>query len=210
MSATSIQAVVFDLVGTLLNPVGIDSPPQVRLLEQTHATLDHLLSIDVPVAIIDSTQDRRASNAALNHGLDSWRPLLLTPPTREERPLPCPDMLVSAALRIGATQFRRCLFVTASLDGVAAGLNAGFWTVGIALGGLLPDIELTGWPQRSSAEQDRLRMNATVRLMNAGAHYVIDSVSELPGCLDDIEGRHGRRDLSQPSLRDDARQMERL
>ncbi|SDS46217.1 hypothetical protein SAMN05216421_1571 [Halopseudomonas xinjiangensis] len=210
MPVTSIQAVVFDLVGTLLSPVVTDSPPRVRLLAKTQATLDHLLSIDVPVAIIDSSEDRCASNAALKHGLDSWRPLLLAPPARVERPLPCPDMPVNAALRIGATQFRRCLFVTASLDGVAAGLNAGFWTVGIALGGLLPGIDLTGWEKRSSAEQDRLRMDATVRLMNAGAHYVIDGISELAGCLDDIEGRHGRRDTPQPLLREDARQLERL
>ncbi|UAW97126.1 hypothetical protein KEM63_09795 [Halopseudomonas nanhaiensis] len=210
MPATSIQAVVFDLVGTLLRPVISDSPPPVRLFEHTQSTLDHLLSLDVPVAIIDSSVDRWASNASLKHGLDSWRPLLLVPPGRDERPLPSPDMPVHAALRVGATELRRCLFVTASLEGVAAGLNAGFWTVGIALGGLLPGIDLSDWNKHLPLEQDRLRMAATVRLMNAGAHYVIDGISELPGCLDDIESRHGRRDVPEPLLRSDARHCERL
>lgn len=196
MPATSIQAVVFDLVGTLLRP---SSTGCHRLFDQTQTTLDHLLSIDVPVAVIDSSAKRTASDAALDQGLDGWRPLLLTPPAHE-RPLPCPDMLVNAALRLGATQFRRCLFVSASLDGVAAGLNAGFWTVGIALGGVLPGISLSNWSQRSSSEQDLLRMEATVRLMNAGAHYVIDGVAELSGCLQDIEGRHGRQDVPLPLL----------
>ena len=210
MPATSIQAVVFDLVGTLLTPLATDSLPAVHLFEHTQATLDHLLRIDVPVAIIDSSDDRAASNAALTHGLDSWRPLLLVPPARVERPLPYPDMPVNAALRVGAMELRRCLFVTASLDGIAAGLNAGFWTVGIALGGRLPGIDLSGWDERLPIEQDRLRMEATVRLMNAGAHYVIDGVSELAGCLVDIESRHGRRDLPQPLLYNDARRYERL
>lgn len=210
MPATSIQAVVFDLVGTLLMSAAADSQPPVGLFEQTQATLDHLLGIDVPVAVIDSSAERAASNAALQHGLDSWRPLLLVPPAREERAPPCPDMPVQAALRVGATELRRCLFVTASLEGVAAGLNAGFWTVGIALGGMLPGIDLSGWQQRAPIEQDRLRMEATVRLMNAGAHYVIDGISELAACLDDIETRHGRRDVPQPLLHNDARHHQRL
>ena len=48
---------------------------------------------------------------------------------------------------------------------------------------------MTGWQQLPSMEQDQLRMQATMALLNAGAHYVIDAVDELMPCLVDISQR---------------------
>lgn len=72
---------------------------------------------------------------------------------------------------------------------IAEGLNAGVWSIGVAATGSDTGLSV---PQLSSlAPADR---NARVgfarnKLRGAGAHYVIDSVAELPELLPQIEER---------------------
>jgi phosphonoacetaldehyde hydrolase len=73
--------------------------------------------------------------------------------------------------------------------GIAEGIWAGCWTVGVALSGNscgLSREELAAVP---AGERDCLRVQAGGKLKRAGAHCVIDSVADLPEVLDDIEGR---------------------
>ncbi len=73
--------------------------------------------------------------------------------------------------------------------GIAEGLSAGCWTVGVALSGNscgLSRDELSAVPP---GERDALRLKAGGKLKRAGAHFVIDSIADLPPILDDIEGR---------------------
>ena len=90
---------------------------------------------------------------------------------------------------------RHCVLICGSADAVRAGLNAGLWTVGTALSGALTEQQMQQWEEQDSDTHDRLRLQATMTLMNAGAHYVIDSVNELDSCLDDIEVRLSKAEL---------------
>ena len=70
---------------------------------------------------------------------------------------------------------------------IAEGLNAGTWTVGITKTGNyvgLDSRELAALPPTERA--DRIRV-AGDRLRDAGAHYLIGSIGELPPVLDSIE-----------------------
>ena len=72
---------------------------------------------------------------------------------------------------------------------IGEGLNAGAWTVGISRTGNfvgLAEEELASLPV---AVQRQLVDSAAERLRAAGAHYVIESIAELPRALDDIERR---------------------
>ena len=76
--------------------------------------------------------------------------------------------------------------------GIAEGINAGCWTVGVALTGNAVGLsreELEALPQREVA---RLRTVATQRLTAAGAHLVIDSVADLLPVVATFEGRLAR------------------
>ena len=69
------------------------------------------------------------------------------------------------------------------------GINAGTWTVGVTRTGNgvgLTEEELAALPARERASRIRI---ATEALLSRGAHYVIESIAELPPVLDDIEIR---------------------
>lgn len=75
---------------------------------------------------------------------------------------------------------------------IGEGLNAGTWTVGISRTGNyvgLSQAELEALPV---LEQRRLIDAATDTLRAAGAHYVIESIADLPPLLDEIEVRVAR------------------
>lgn len=73
--------------------------------------------------------------------------------------------------------------------GIEEGLNAGTWTVGLAVTGNAVGLTLAEWRALDAARQDALRRAATAKLQASGAHYVVDSVADLLPVLDDIEAR---------------------
>jgi phosphonoacetaldehyde hydrolase len=79
--------------------------------------------------------------------------------------------------------------------GIAEGIAAGCWTVGVTLSGNATGLsreELLGLP---AAEVEAHRRRAARQLKRAGAHDVIDSIADLEAVIDIIEGRLARRDL---------------
>ena len=78
--------------------------------------------------------------------------------------------------------------------GIEEGLNAGTWTVGLAVSGNGVGLPLAEWQALSPARQEALRAAATAKLKAAGAHFVIDSVADLLPVLDEIEVRLSQGD----------------
>ena len=76
--------------------------------------------------------------------------------------------------------------------GIAEGLNAGAWTVGVAVSGNVFGLSLADTQALSPDDFQRRRAKAGKRLTAAGAHYVIDSVADLLPVVDLIEGRLAR------------------
>lgn len=76
--------------------------------------------------------------------------------------------------------------------GIAEGLNAGCWTVGVALTGNVFGLNPAETEALDGAEYHRMRDLAYARLTRAGAHFVIDSVADLDAVLDEIEGALAR------------------
>lgn len=73
--------------------------------------------------------------------------------------------------------------------GILEGLAAGMWTVGVRKTGNelgLDEAEVAALPPAELAS--RLAA-ATARFEAAGAHYVVDSVADLPPVLDEIASR---------------------
>ena len=73
--------------------------------------------------------------------------------------------------------------------GLEEGLNAGTWTVGLAVSGNANGLTLAEWQALDAEAQQARREAATAALRTAGAHYVIDSVADLLPVIDDIEAR---------------------
>ena len=79
-----------------------------------------------------------------------------------------------------------------TVPGVEEGLNAGMWTVGLALSGNEVGLPLREIQALDTAELDRRRQRANARLYQAGAHYVVDSIADVLPCLDAIQQRLAR------------------
>jgi phosphonoacetaldehyde hydrolase len=98
-------------------------------------------------------------------------------------------MAITAAMRLGVYPMEACVKAGDTLVDIAEGLNAGMWTVGITktgneLGLTLAEVEALGLADLAS----RLR-SAFERFLGAGAHYIVEDVTQLPAIIEAI-GEH--------------------
>lgn len=77
---------------------------------------------------------------------------------------------------------------------VESGRNAGAWSVGVAISGNEMGLSLDEMNQLDKLDAEVFADKAHASLKAAGAHYVINSVGELPRIIDDIEQRMKRGD----------------
>jgi phosphonoacetaldehyde hydrolase len=63
------------------------------------------------------------------------------------------------------------------------------WTVGLALSGSPAGLTLAQYLAATKEQLAAIRSKVTPEFEAAGAHYVIDSVADLPPVLKDIERR---------------------
>lgn len=103
------------------------------------------------------------------------------------RPGPWMALQCVMDLRLGAVS--HCVKVDDTLPGIEEGLNAGMWTVGLALSGSPAGWTLDEYLQADEAARSSVRDRVSTEFRSAGAHYVIDSVADLPPLLDEIEVR---------------------
>jgi phosphonoacetaldehyde hydrolase len=102
---------------------------------------------------------------------------------------PGPLMLYKAFVDLGVWPASACVKVDDTAPGIAEGLAAGTWTVGLAVSGNAFGATLEEFTAMSAADVSRRRKGAAAALEAAGAHLVIDSVADLPAALDVIEDR---------------------
>jgi phosphonoacetaldehyde hydrolase len=102
---------------------------------------------------------------------------------------PAPWMALQAAMLLNAWPISCCVKVGDTVADVQEGRNAGMWTVAVTLTGNeigLTEQEAACLPQVVMAG----RLDAARhKLLQAGAHYVIDSVADLMAVLEDIDSR---------------------
>ena len=76
--------------------------------------------------------------------------------------------------------------------GIAEGIAAGCWTVGVTLSGNAVGLSREELERLSTADVAGYRERATRQLARCGAHFVIDSAAHLGAVIDQIEGRLAR------------------
>ncbi|MBC7876191.1 MAG: phosphonoacetaldehyde hydrolase [Anaerolineales bacterium] len=106
---------------------------------------------------------------------------------------PYPWMCYENAIQLGVFPMQAMVKVGDTLPDIEEGLNAGMWTVGLSLTGNLLGMNESEVNLLSPEDRDHAINKIETQLYQAGAHYVIDGIWDLPDVLDDIEFRlaHG-------------------
>jgi phosphonoacetaldehyde hydrolase len=116
--------------------------------------------------------------------------LVCTGDTPEGRPSPL--MFWRGLIELNAWPAWRAVKVDDTTVGVAEGVNAGAWTVGVAVSGNAFGLSLADTKALDPGDFARRRERAHDTLCAAGAHHVIDSVADLLPVVARIEGRLAR------------------
>jgi len=102
---------------------------------------------------------------------------------------PYPYMCLQNAINLKVTTVQSCVKVDDTVPGVEEGLNAGMWTVGLAVSGNEVGLPLQAWQALPEDQKALKRSRAYGRMQQCGAHYVIDTIADLMPCIDDIQSR---------------------
>lgn len=121
--------------------------------------------------------------------LGPHRPQSLVCACQVQRGRPGPHMSLRNAIALDVDTVEACVKVDDTLPGIEEGLNAGMWTVAVAVSGNEVGLPRSEWQSLAEAQKEIRRDHAYRRLRMAGAHYVVDTIEDLLPCIDDIELR---------------------
>jgi phosphonoacetaldehyde hydrolase len=102
---------------------------------------------------------------------------------------PLPFMLYEIAVRLRVWPLSSVVKVGDTVADIKEGLNAGTWTVGVTRTGNTVGLGLPEWNALDPADQQSRLADARRTLEAAGAHFVIENLSELDQILNRIETR---------------------
>lgn len=105
---------------------------------------------------------------------------------------PTPLMMYRAFMDLRVWPPHTVVKVDDTAPGLAEGLAAGCWTVGVSVSGNAVGLARDAWLALGTHEQATLRDLAEHRLRAAGAHEVVDTVADLLPALDRIRARLAR------------------
>lgn len=102
---------------------------------------------------------------------------------------PYPHMLWQNLLELEVQSVQSVIKVDDTVPGIDEGLNAGCWTVAVAISGNEVGLDSAAWQALSESAQQSSRERAEKKFGASGAHYIIDSVADLPPVVEAIEQR---------------------
>ena len=108
---------------------------------------------------------------------------------------PGPWMALDCVQHLRINAVRCCVKVDDTAPGIEEGVNAGMWTVGLALSGSPAGLTLQDYRSASAEQLQAVRQRVSAELRAAGAHYVIDTVADLPALVAQIQTRVAHGDI---------------
>ena len=102
---------------------------------------------------------------------------------------PHPWMCLKNALILAIYPMEAYVKVGDTLPDIYEGLNAGMWTVGLAMTGNEIGLMEDELNRLDPAKREAMRQRAYQRMEEAGAHYVVDSISDVPPLIEKINSR---------------------
>jgi len=159
--------------------------PIPGLLEVVQELRDRDMKIGTTTGYLRQMMEVLAPKAKEN----GYEPDCIVCPDEVPAGRPYPWMCYENAIQLGVYPMQAIVKVGDTLVDIEEGLNAGMWTVGLSLTGNLLGLNEAEVEALSTEERERAINKSEAQLYQAGAHYVIDGIWDLPDVLDDIEFR---------------------
>ena len=102
---------------------------------------------------------------------------------------PGPAMALKALIELDIHPVQAAVKVGDTVVDVGEGLNAGMWTIGLAVTGNEVGLTEAEWTALPPGRQAELRRAAADRLLAAGAHEVVDGIADVPAAIERIQAR---------------------
>jgi len=102
---------------------------------------------------------------------------------------PGPWMALQCVLDLGIGSVAHCVKVDDTVPGIEEGINAGMWTVALALSGSPAGLTLAEYESATAEQRRQVRERVTPAFKAAGAHFVIDTIADLMPVLEEVEAR---------------------
>lgn len=102
---------------------------------------------------------------------------------------PLPWMIYRNCIDLGAYPPSSVMKIGDTLQDVYEGLNAGVWTIGVVVGSSQLGLSETEYNALAATTQRQRVVEAREAFIQAGAHYVMDSLNDLDTVLEEIEQR---------------------
>ena len=100
---------------------------------------------------------------------------------------PGPAMALKALIELDIHPVQAAVKIGDTVVDVAEGLNAGMWTIALAVTGNEVGLTQAEWTALPAERQAALRRIAVDRLRSAGAHDVVDGIADVPAAIERIE-----------------------
>jgi phosphonoacetaldehyde hydrolase len=104
---------------------------------------------------------------------------------------PVPWMIYEIAVRMKVYPLEAVVKVGDTISDIEEGLNAGTWAIGVSQTGNMIGLTEEDWHALPQPERESLLLDARRKFIDAGAHYVIDTLADLDQVLSQIEVRVG-------------------
>ncbi len=165
--------------------------PIPGLLETVADLRSRGIKIGSTTGYIRSMMDILAPKAKEN----GYEPDCIVCPDEVPAGRPFPWMCYQNAIQLGVYPMAAMVKVGDTLVDVEEGLNSGMWTVGLSLTGNMMGLSESEIQALSPEEREAENRIVAARLYQAGAHYVIDGIWDLPKVLENIQERlsHGEQ-----------------
>ncbi len=102
---------------------------------------------------------------------------------------PGPFMALQALIKLAVSPVWAVVKIGDTTADILEGLNGGMWSVGVAATGNEVGLTAADYAALPAGERQRVCATATNVLLEAGAHYVVDSLADVLPVLDRIDER---------------------
>ena len=103
---------------------------------------------------------------------------------------PAPYMIYKNMIDLAIPSVDQVVKVGDTIADIKEGVNAKVWSVGIVTGSNEMGVSEDEYNSRPAEEWESLKKEVRERMLAAGAHFVLDTIAELPACIEKINNRN--------------------